>query len=222
MIYGYYPEIVIKNGEEKTLLKTMAGSYLYKDLLMLDYVKKPVLLEKILKALALQVGSEVSYNEISKLVNADKETVEKYIDLLEKTYVIFRLSAFSRNIRNEIKKSRKIYFWDNGIRNAVIGNFDSIYARTDTGALWENFVISERMKLIYYSENNISSYFWRTTSQQEIDYVEEQKGKLYAFEIKWNPRSKVIFPKTFINEYQVLKKKVISPENIEEFLQGGK
>jgi uncharacterized protein len=140
LIYGYYPDIALNVGNESKLLKSLASSYLYKDLLMLDTIKKPVLLEKILSALALQIGSEVSYNELAQLLNSDKETVEKYIDLLEKTCIIFRLGALSRNVRNEIKQGRKIYFYDNGIRNAILGNFSALSSRADKGALWENFL----------------------------------------------------------------------------------
>src|SRR5690606_4514182 len=146
MVYGYYPEIVSKIGEEAELLKLLANSYLYKDLLMLEQIKKPLILSKLLKALALQVGSEVNYNELAQIVGSDPKTVDKYIDLLEKTFVVFRLPAFSRNLRNEIKKGKKVYFLDCGIRNAIISNFKPVSSRTDVGALWENFVISERLK----------------------------------------------------------------------------
>ena len=218
LIYGYYPEIVSKPGEEKELLKLLAGSYLYKDLLALGQINKPALLEKILKALALQVGSEVSYNEIGQLVQADNETVEKYIDLLEKAFVVFRLSAFSRNVRNEIKKGRKVYFFDNGIRNAVIGNFNLPASRTDTGALWENFIISERMKYLHNNHIDASRYFWRTTRQQEIDYIEERESNLYAFEFKWGKKARSKFPITFTNNYNTVETTFVTPDNFETFL----
>ncbi|MDI6803335.1 MAG: ATP-binding protein [Bacteroidota bacterium] len=218
LIFGCYPEIITKPGEEKELLKLLAGSYLYKDLLTLEYVKKPAMLEKILKALALQIGSEVSYHEISQIVNADNETVEKYIDLLEKAFVVFRLPAFNRNVRNEIKKGKKIYFFDNGIRNAIISNFSAPNMRSDIGALWENFLISERMKYLHYKGTDMSRYFWRTTMQQEIDYIEEMSGRLSAFEFKWNVKAKGKFPKTFTNAYPQSKTQVITSENFENFL----
>jgi hypothetical protein len=218
LIFGCYPEIITKPGEEKELLKLLAGSYLYKDLLTLEYVKKPAMLEKILKALALQIGSEVSYHEISQIVNADNETVEKYIDLLEKAFVVFRLPAFSRNVRNEIKKGKKIYFFDNGIRNAIIGNFSAPNTRSDIGALWENFLISERMKYLHYKGTDMLRYFWRTTMQQEIDYIEEMSGQLSAFEFKWNVKAKAKFPKTFTNAYPQSETQVITSENFESFL----
>jgi len=218
LIYGYYPDIATNVGQETRLLKSLASSYLYKDLLVLDTIKKPVLLEKILSALALQIGNEVSYNELAQLLNSDKETIEKYIDLLEKTCIIFRLGALSRNVRNEITKGRKIYFYDNGIRNAVLGNFSALSSRTDKGVLWENFLVSERFKFLGNNELEVKSWFWRTTQQQEIDYVEEQQDKFFAFEFKWNPRKKVRLSKTFSNAYPNFEFKVITPENFNEFL----
>ena len=181
-------------------------------------VNKPVLLEKILQALALQIGQEVSYSELAQLLNSDKGTIEKYIDLLEKTYIIFRLNGLSRNVRNEIKKGKKIYFYDNGIRNAVIGNFQPITSRTDSGALWENYIISERNKFMLNNVIEFARYFWRTTQQQEIDYIEEIGGLLNAYEFKWNPMRKSIFPKTFANAYPNSGFQVINPDNMHQFL----
>lgn len=221
MIYGYYPEIVIKSGEEGELLKLLAGSYLYKDLLMLEQVKKPLILEKLIKALALQVGSEVSYQELGQTIGSDSKTVDKYIDLLEKTFVVFRLPAFSRNVRNEIKKGKKVYFFDCGIRNAVINNFKPLGARTDVGALWENFVLAERIKYLRYNNQEVDQYFWRTTQQQEIDLIEDNGESLDAFEFKWNKSAKVRFPQTFIDQYAATRTFIISPENVEDFLLPG-
>lgn len=219
LIYGYYPEIVSKQSEEKELLKLLAGSYLYKDLLMLEQVKKPLLLEKLLKALALQIGSEVSYNELAQTIGANKQTVEKYLDLLEKAFVVFVLPALSRNVRNEIKKGKKVYFYDCGIRNAIINNFKPVQSRTDLGALWENYVVSERIKFLNYNKLDTKQYFWRTTQQQEIDLIEEQEGGLLkAFEFKWGKNEKVRFPQTFTENYPGSETLVISPENLEKFL----
>ncbi len=218
LIFGYYPDIAINMGQEIKLLKSLASSFLYKDLLMLETIKKPVLLEKILSALALQIGNEVSYNELAQLLNSDKETIEKYIDLLEKTGVIFRLGALSRSVRNEIKKGRKIYFYDNGIRNAVLGNFSPLSLRTDKGVLWENFIVSERFKYLGNNELDVKSWFWRTTQKQEIDYIEEWENKLFAFEFKWNPQKKVRLSKTFANAYPTHEFKLITPENFHEFV----
>jgi hypothetical protein len=217
LVYGYYPEIVTSVGEEKELLKLLADSYLYKDLLKLESIAKPALLEKIVKALALQVGSEVSFNEISQLVVANIATVEKYITLLEQAFVVFQLPAFSRNVRNEIKKGKKIYFYDNGIRNAVINNFTPVESRADKGALWENFLISERMKRNAYSGVDAETYFWRTTQQQEIDYIEEIDGVLHAYEFKYSKKQAKL-PLTFANAYPEHSFMVVNKENYAEFL----
>lgn len=218
MVYGSYPDIILNTGMENKLLRSLASSYLYKDLLMLEQIQKPVLLEKILKALALQIGNEVSYNELAKLVGSDRGTVEKYIDLLEKAFIIFRLHGLNKNVRNEIKKGKKIYFYDNGIRNAIIGNFLPLNSRTDIGALWENFIISERLKYNHNKDADFKNYFWRTTQQQEIDYIEEIDSGLYAYEFKWNPTKKGFLSKTFSKAYPVKKFDTISPESIESFL----
>ena len=218
LIYGSYPEIVTKTGEEEELLKLLAGSYLYKDLLMLEQIKKPLLLEKLLKALALQVGGEISYQEIGQTIGSDSKTVDKYIDLLEKTFVVFRLPALNRNVRNEIKKGKKVYFYDNGIRNAIINNFRPVQSRTDVGALWENYIISERMKFLHYNGTDVSSYFWRTTQQQEIDLIEDHGGELEAYEFKWNKKEKRRFPQTFTDNYAGSKTLIVSPDNVEEIL----
>ena len=218
MIFGYYPEIVTHPGEEKERLKLLAGSYLYKDLLMLEQIKKPALLEKLLRALALQVGSEVNYNELGQTIGSDRKTVEKYIDLLQTTFVIFEIPAFSRNVRNEIKKGRKIYFYDCGIRNAVINDFKPLNSRTDTGALWENFIIAERIKYLNNCGTDAKFYFWRTTQQQEIDLVEETETGLQAFEFKWNPKAKVHITATFKDNYPEVDIHIISPENMDSII----
>ncbi len=219
LIYGSYPDIVNHADEAKELLMNIAGSYLYKDLLALEDIRRPALLEKLLVALALQVGNEVSYNEIAQTVGSDSKTVEKYIDLLEKCYIVFRLGAFSRNLRTELKKSKKIYFYDNGIRNAVIQNFAPLSMRNDVGALWENFFISERIKANEYEGRYAKSYFWRTTQQQEIDYIEESDGQFAVFEMKWNPRKKTTpLPAAFLKIYPVAQEAVVTPENYLEWL----
>jgi len=218
LIYGYYPEIVTKPIKATNNLRELAESYLFKDVLQLDFIKKPILLTKIVKAIALQIGSEVSLQEISRLVGADVHTVEKYIDILEKAFVIFTLPALSRNVRNEIRKGRKIYFYDTGIRNALISNFNGLKNRTDTGALWENFVIAERMKWLRYNNKHVDRYFWRTTQQQEIDYLEEENEQFHAVEFKWNSKQKARFSKTFLNAYPIAASRVITPDNIEHFV----
>ncbi len=218
LVYGSYPEVINHPGEEKEILKQLADSYLYKDLLMMEGIKKPEKLIKLLQALAYQVGSEVNYTELGRTVGMNNETVEKYIGLLEKAFVIFKLNALSRNLRNEIKKGKKIYFYDNGILNALTFQFQAFEIRKDKGALWENYIISERQKVIQYKGIWTNKYFWRTHEQQEIDYVEERDGKFYAYEIKWNPKSKAKFSKSFIHAYPNCETKVIHPKNIEEFL----
>lgn len=219
MVYGYYPEVVCNPGEEKIILKELADSYLYKDILSMDGILKPEKLVKLLKALAYQIGSQVSYNEVGMLVGLDSKTVEKYITILEKSYIIFRLTSLARNIRNELKSSRKIFFWDLGIRNAVIGNLTQIENRQDVGALWENFVIAERMKMLAYNGSFAQTYFWRTKQQQEIDYLEEEDGKIKAFEFKWNPnKAAAKCPVSFLKAYQNPEFKVITPRNVDEFL----
>lgn len=219
MIYGYYPEVVCSPSQEKMVLKELSESYLYRDLLSMDRLHKPDLLVRLLKALSLQIGNQVSYNELGVLLGVDSKTVEKYVDVLEKSYIIFRLGSFSRNLRNELKTSRKIFFWDLGIRNAVIGNLAPVDSRADCGALWENFVISERMKMLGYKNGFAQSYFWRTKDQSEIDYLEEEDGVMRAFEFKWNPaRSDAKCPASFVKAYPQAIFKVVTPGNIEDFL----
>ena len=218
LIYGMYPEVVMHPEDARRTLMTLCNSYLYKDLLSYDGIRKHALLQNLVRALALQLGSEVSYNELAQLIGADKVTVEKYIDLLEKCFVVFRLPSYSRNLRNEIKKGKKIYFYDNGIRNAVLSNFAQPEFRTDMGALWENFLVSERLKQNIYKGTYAQMYFWRTQAQQEIDYIEECDGQLSTFEFKWNPKTKATFPKTFNEAYPGSSFEIITPENYERFI----
>jgi uncharacterized protein len=218
LIYGYYPEVVTAEGEEKDALKRLSDAYLYKDLFAFEYIKKPALLEKLLQALALQLGNEVSYNELSGMVGADKETVENYIRYLEQAYVVFTLNSLSRNQRNEIKKGKKVYFYDNGVRNALIRNFSPLSLRNDTGALWENFLISERMKYMSYKEQWMNRYFWRTHAQQEVDYIEEHDGRFYAYEFKWNPAKKAKLPETFRKAYPDNDFLLVNRENYPDFI----
>ena len=218
LIYGMYPEVVMEPADAKRTLVSLANNYLYKDLLSYKGIKKPELLQNLVKALALQVGSEVSYNELGNMLGVDKETVENYIDLLEKCFVVFRLSSFSRNMRNEIKKGKKIYFYDNGIRNAVISNFAPIEMRTDAGALWENFIISERVKRNSYMGSYAQLYFWRTHDQSEVDLIEEEDGMLHTFEFKWNPRRKARLSQAFARAYPNSTFQLVSPENYWDFI----
>lgn len=220
LIFGYYPEVVTTPGNEKQILKELCDSVLYKDILSLDSISKPDKLQRLLQALAYQMGSQVSYNELGRLIGLDSKTVERYIDILEKSFIIFRLNSFSRNLRNELKTSRKIYFWDNGIRNVIIGNFSYIEQRMseEAGILWENFVISERMKLNSLNGFYGTQWFWRTMQQKEIDFLEEENGYINAYEFKWNPRAKAKRPEQFLSAYPNSSFSVITPENIDEFL----
>lgn len=218
LVFGCYPEIVNNPGKEKEILKQLTDSFLYKDILMIEGVKKPAKLVSLLQALAFQTGNEVSYNELGRTAGLDNQTVERYIDLLEKTYVIFRVGALSRNLRKELKHGRKIYFYDNGVRNALIAQFGPIDLRPDRGALWENYLMAERRKYNDYNEKWVNPYFWRTQDQQEIDYVEEQDGKFLAWEFKWKPEARARLSKTFANAYPNSVFNVITPGNVEAFL----
>ncbi len=216
LIYGMYPDIINHPGEERELLKNLVNSYLYRDVLAYAEIRKPEVLEKLVQALALQLGSEVNYNELSQVVGVDRTTIQRYVDILEKGYVIFRLRSYSRNVRNEIKKSRKIYFYDNGIRNMIIGNLDAISLRPDVGGLWENFLVSERMKQNKYKLTLAKSYFWRTAQQQEVDYVEDIGQKLYGYEFKWSG-TKAKLSRTFIEQYGA-EGTVITRDNFRDFV----
>lgn len=218
LIYGYYPEVVNAKGNEKEILQQLTDSFLFKDVLIWDKIKKPEKLIKLLQALAFQVGSQVSYNELSQLVQLDKETIEKYIMLLEQCFVIYRLGSFTRNLRNELKNTRKIYFYDNGIRNALIANFQPFELRTDKGALWENFLISERLKQNKYNKRWVNAYFWRTHAQQEVDFIEDTDGQLYAFEFKWKDNGKNKITRAFSTGYPNAILKTITKENYLEFV----
>lgn len=220
LVFGSYPDVVNHKEDAKEILMNIASSYLYKDILTLDNIRKPAVLDKLLVALALQVGSEVSFNEIAQTIGTDSKTVEKYIDLLEKCYIVFKLPALSRNVRNEIKKGKKIFFYDNGIRNAVLQNFAPLNLRSDAGALWENFFISERIKYNNNKLNYVKSYFWRTTEQNEIDYIEEQDGVFTAFEMKYNPKKQLTakIPETFSKNYNITSSAIVTPNNYTEYL----
>lgn len=219
LIYGSYPDILTHPAEALELLTSLADSYLYKDILSLERLRKPEALNKLVQSLALQIGSEVSYNELSGMTGLDTKTVERYIDLLEKCFIVFRLNGLSRNVLNELKKSKKIYFYDNGVRNAVIQNFSPIDLRNDIGALWENFFISERIKHNSNRLYHCNFYFWRTATQQEIDYIEERDGQFTAFEMKWNPkRGTTKFPQKFLDAYDVKESIIITPDNYIQYV----
>jgi len=217
LIFGMYPDVINHRHDARQVLQDLTTSYLYKDVLSVIGIRKPQLLEKLLKALALQLGAEVSYNELSNLLEIDKGTVIKYIDILEKSFIVFQLNSFSRNQRNEIKNNRKIYFYDNGIRNMIINNLNSFDLRNDKGALWENFLISERIKLQSYHQLYTNNYFWRTVQKQEIDFVEESGGQINAFEFKWNAAGRNKIPASFLAHYSA-QGMVVDKENFRDFI----
>ena len=218
MVYGSYPDVVTHQGDEIAILRELTQSYLYKDILEFDKIHKPDKLAKLLQALAYQIGSEVSFNELAQLCDLDAKTIANYVTILEQAYIIFRLGSFSRNLRNELKSSRKIFFYDNGIRNAIIGNFSQVENRDDVGALFENYVMAECVKRKEYTGDYANSWFWRNTNRQEIDYIEEKDGQLNAFELKWNPKRKCSAPLSFRNAYPNASFTVIHHDNIEELL----
>lgn len=214
LIYGVYPEVYLYNSydEKKQYLYNLVNSYLLKDILALDGLRNTSKMFDLLKLLSFQVGKEVVYDELAKQSQLSKNTVEKYIELLSKAFVVFKLGGFSKNLRKEIRKANKWYFYDNGIRNTLISNFNPLSLRTDTGELWENYIISERMKRNSYNQQNVNYYFWRTYDQQEIDFLEEYDGNLKATEIKWKSKE-VKVPKAFKDAYPEAKFQVINPMN---------
>lgn len=221
LIYGSYPEVVSKPSfsEKQELLQEISSSYLYKDILEFQKIKSHDILVRLLKALALQIGSEVSYTELANVSGIDKKTVERYIDILEKNYILFRLPPYAKNKRKIISKLRKIYFWDVGIRNAVINNFNLFSSRNDVGALWENFVVAERLKYQAYNKISSENYFWRTYDGAEIDFVEDRNGKLYGYEIKWKmaDSGRIKIPIRW-KDYHNSNLEIIGPENIKGFI----
>ncbi len=216
--YGLYPEIFTKQQIAEELLQNLVDSYLFKDILQIEGIRKPEIIEKLTQALALQIGSQVSYTELANLIGTTKDTVQKYIAILERNNIIFRLSSFSRNQRKELKFSKKIYFSDVGVRNALINNFDTLNLRTDKGQLWENFLISERIKSLKYQRKNVKSYFWRSVTHFEIDYVEIIADKIFAYEIKLSNKAKVRQPKAFLALYPNAVFQVVNEDNFVDFI----
>ena len=217
LIYGAYPEVVNNPGMETEILTTLCTSYLYKDVFTLFHIRKPELVEKLLQAIALQLTGEVSFNELAQLLHSDPSTIERYITMMERAFIIFRIKNYSNNQCNEIKKSRKIYFYDNGIRNALIADFRPLELRDDIGKLWENYIVSEFVKRknnhrLYHHE-----YFWRSTTGSEIDYLELMNNQLTAYEIKWNSQKKGNF-RGFLNNYPQALVQTINPDNFTQYL----
>lgn len=214
LIYGSYPELFFLEGREakQDYLRNLTSSYLYKDILEISSIRHSHKLQNLLKLLAFQIGQEVSFNELGTQLGMSKDTVAAYVDLLEQSYVIFRLAGFSRNLRKEVSKRDKIYFWDVGVRNTIIGNLNPLAERNDVGQLWENLMISERRKWLAYQGALGSVYFWRTYGGAEIDLVEEREGRLFAFEYKWKNKH-VRIPETFLNAYPEAVFEVVTPQN---------
>ena len=221
LIYGLYPDIFNQQNLEYKYrnLKELTQSYIYKDILNLETIKNINKVEDLLQLLAFQIGSEVSMTELATQLSMNKETVDKYISVLEQAFIVFRLSGYSKNLRKEITKMDKIYFYDNGIRNMLINNFNNLNLRDDVGKLWENFLISERIKYIQYNNLRAKSYFWRTYTNVEIDYIEETEQKLFAYEFKYNTHNKKYnVPKTWIEAYPNSEFKVVSKDNFFDFI----
>lgn len=220
LIYGTYPEVIEASTrrEKIDVISEIANSYLLKDILAFDRIRNSRVLLNLLRLLAFQVGSEVSFNEIATQLGIDMKTVQRYLDLLEKAFVIISVGGFSRNLRKEITSKNKYYFFDNGLRNALIAQFNHLDQRNDIGQLWENFFIVERLKYRAYFSLHANSYFWRTYDQQEIDLVEEREGKLFGYECKWSPKRKTFPPKGWLTTYPEAEFTVITPDNFLDFL----
>ena len=217
MIFGNYPDIINYPDEAEKRLGMIANNYLYKDLLQYQNIKKSDVIEKLVRALALQIGSEVSFNELATMLGVAKQTIEHYVKLLEQCFIIFRLTPFSRNLRSELTKKCKIFFYDTGIRNALIKNFNTLDMRTDAGALWENYIISERIKYNSNSDKNPNIYFWRTLQLHEIDYIEEKNGNISGYEMKYSKDTFKI-PAPFTQGYPDSSVKLVNKENFREFV----
>lgn len=219
LIFGSYPDsILAKNNNERVdFLEELVNSYLLKDILILDKVKSSAILLNLLKLLSFQVGALVSINELANTLKIDAKTVDRYLDLLEKSFIIYRLGGFSRNLRNEINSKAKYYFLDNGVRNAVISQYSLLDNRNDVGQLFENFIISERIKKCAYDKIYGSRYFWRNYEGKEIDLIEEREGKLFAYEFKWTKESSIV-PKVFVDNYKNSEYSLINKNNYLNFI----
>ena len=216
LMFGSYPDVVAHPDDEIARIREIGKGYLYKDILRHDEIKRPELLDKLLRALAFQIGQEVSYNELAQLLGSDPRTISKYIDILEKAFIVFRIGSYSRNLRNELKKSRKVYFHDIGIRNYVLGDWRTLAQRggDEAGHIWENYFVAERRKFNITVSPETRMFFWRTTQQQEVDLVEESSSGLKAYEIKWNPlKTKGGISKTFMAAYPRATCRFVSPRD---------
>lgn len=220
LIFGSYPEVFTAktNADKKAQLEGIRDGYLLRDILELDNLKDSLFVFNLLRLIAFQIGNDISYSELAQHLNSNKKTVMRYLELLEKSYVVFSHSGFSRNLRSEYTKTPRFYFWDNGIRNAVISNYNRVAQRDDIGKLWENYCICERRKKIAYKNLHANRFFWRTYDQKEIDYVEERQGKLFGYEFKWSDKEKIPPPKLWRTTYKGARFKLITTENYLEFI----
>lgn len=221
LIYGLYPQVYLEEGisEKEEILNGIKNGYLLKDILEFDLQKDTVFVLNLLRLVAFQIGNDISYSEMASRLHVNVRTVQRYLNILEKMYIIFSLSGFSKNLRSEYTKTPRYYFWDNGIRNSLISNLNPIHIRNDTGQLWENYCISERQKFLSFNRISANRFFWRTYSQKEIDYLEEREGKLYAYEMKYSGRS-IKVPASFIQNYPDSEFYEINRENFLNFLTG--
>lgn len=216
LMFGSYPDVVTHAGDEVSRIREIGKGYLYKDILKYEEIKRPELIDKLLRALAFQIGQEVSFSELAQVVGSDPKTVSKYIDVLEKAFVVFKLGSYSRNLRNELKKSRKVYFYDLGIRNYILGDWRALNLRgsDEVGHIWENYFISERRKYIMAYTPETRMFFWRTQQRQEVDLIEETASGLSAYEVKWNPaKLSKAMSKTFLSAYPQAECHGVSPQN---------
>jgi uncharacterized protein len=220
IIYGYYPESVMTPGNEPQVLKQLVADYLFKDIQIWERINKPERLERLVQTLALQIGKTVSYHDLGKMAGLTNETVEKYIQLLENSFVIFQVNSLSGTLKTELSKSKKIYFYDNGIRNAVINQFSPLALRNDMDALWENFVFAERKKHLNNHDVFPNTYFWRTKDKAEIKYIEEVNGEMFAYEFPLKPGAKARFPKSFVKAYHPKEMLAIQRENLQDWITG--
>lgn len=220
LIWGGYPGIVTAEaGLRERLLGELVGSYLYRDILELDGVRRAEKIVDLLRLLAFQIGQEVSIAELATTLALNRQTVERYLDLLEKVFVIFRVGGLARNLRKEVTKTARYYFFDNGVRNSLIQNFNRLHLRNDVGQLWENYLMVERRKANHYAGRNVNTYFWRTYDQKELDYIEERDGRLFGYEFKWHGQMRSATQREFLSAYPEAEVTTITRENFTDFLR---
>lgn len=220
LVFGSYPEVFTAKTqvEKRSQLESIRDGYLLKDILELDNIKDSLFIFNLLRLIAFQIGNDISYSELAQNLNSNKKTVMRYLELLEKSYVLFSHPGFSRNLRSEYTKTPRYYFWDNGVRNSVISNYNSLKSRDDVGRLWENYCVCERRKKVEYKNLFANRYFWRTYDQQEVDYVEEKQGKLFGYEFKWSTKGKTKTPKAWKQTYKNSSFLAVTPKNYLDFI----